>query len=169
MAITVLSALDRLFDLVLRGLTLVTSAVITIALAALVIGRYFLGVSLVGMHEASLLAAMWLYMCGAMLASRRGEHLVVDILANALPSARSRHWHALLVAVLTLVIAGFFAFWVWKMFAWGFQRPQIIPVLNLPLWTAQLPLAFAALAGMAFALRDIARALVRIMGREEAR
>ena len=160
--IALLSALDRSFDLLLRVLTIATSMAITLALAALVICRYFFGVSLVGMHEASLFAAMWLYMCGAMLASRRGEHLVVDILANSFATRAGRAWHSLFLACLTLAIAGFFAFWVWKMFAWGARRPQIIPVLDLPLWTAQVPFAMAALAGIAYAARDIVRAVIQI-------
>lgn len=154
----VIAAIDRGFSVVLQALVLLTSAVITLALAALVVCRYFFGISLIGMHEASLLAAIWLYMCGAILASRRGEHLVVDMLANALPDARARNWHALLIALLTLGIAGCFGFWVWRMLAWGMQRPQSIPVLNLPLWVAQAPLALTALAAIAYALRDTLRA-----------
>lgn len=49
--------------------------------------------------------------------------------------------HGLVVAVLTFFVAAFFALWVWKMLACGVKRPQIIPVLNLPLWYAQAPLA----------------------------
>ena len=167
--IALLSALDRGFDLLLRVLTIATSMAIAITLAALVICRYFFGVSLVGMHEASLLAAMWLYMCGAMLATRRGEHLVVDILAHSLATRRARAWHSLFLACLTLVIAAFFAFWIWKMFAWGIRRPQTIPVLNLPLWTAQVPFAMAALAGVAYAARDIVRSAIQIRGLGEER
>lgn len=49
--------------------------------------------------------------------------------------------HGLVVAVLTFFIAAFFALWVWKMLACEIKRPQIIPVLNLPLWYAEAPLA----------------------------
>jgi len=159
---------DRAFAWLLRIIILTTSAVVTLALVALVIFRYFFSYSLLGMHEASLLAAMWLYMAGAVMASRRSEHLVVDFLATSLRSPRAKAIHGFVVAVLTLIIAAIFTLWVWKMLAWGVKRPQTIPVLNVPLWYAQAPLALAAFSGIIYALRDIARAGLQLAhaGRE---
>lgn len=167
--ISFLNIADRALAWVLHLIVLATSAVVTLALVGLVISRFFFGYSLVGMHEASLLAAVWLYMAGAVLASRRNEHLVVDFLATSLSSARAKALHNLVVAVLTLIIAGFFTHWVWKMLAWGMKRPQTIPVLDIPLVWAQAPLALAALCAMIYALRDIARAALQISNhRKEA-
>lgn len=150
---------DRGLDGLLRILVIVTSAVITLALVALVILRYFFDLSLVGMHETSLFAAMWLYMGGAVLATRRREHLVVDFLAGSLQSPRAKALHDLLISVLTLVVVVFFAQWVWGMFAWGMKRPQTIPVLNVPLWWAQAPLALMVVSAALYGLRDLARAV----------
>lgn len=158
----VLNLCDRGLNGLLSALVLITSAVITLCLVVLVITRYFFDLSLAGMHETSLFAAIWLYMAGAVMATRRGEHLVVDILATSLPSARGRAWHSLMIAVITLVIVAFFAQWVWGMFAWGMKRPQIIPVLNVPLWWAQAPLALMVFAGILYGLRDLARALLSL-------
>ncbi|WP_418025332.1 TRAP transporter small permease (plasmid) [Paracoccus sp. TD-10] len=160
--IAFLAMADRVFAWLLRAAILATSAIVTLSLVALVIFRVFFSQSLLGMHEASLLAAMWLYMAGAVMASRRSEHLVVDFLATSLRTPRARAIHGLVVAVLTLVIAAIFALWVWKMLAWGMKRPQIIPVLNLPLWYAQAPLALAAVSAVLYALRDVARAGLQI-------
>ncbi|WP_347140670.1 TRAP transporter small permease [Paracoccus sp. SSK6] len=160
--ITFLSIADRALAWVLDLIVLATSAVVTLALVSLVISRFFFGYSLVGMHEASLLAAVWLYMAGAVLASRRNEHLVVDFLATSLSSSRAKAAHSLVVSILTLIIAGFFAHWVWKMLAWGMKRPQSIPVLDIPLVWAQMPLALAAFCAMIYALRDIARAALQL-------
>lgn len=150
---------DRGLDGLLRVLVIVTSAVITLALVALVILRYFFDLSLAGMHETSLFAAMWLYMSGAVLATRRREHLVVDFLAGSLQSPRAKALHDLLISVLTLVVVVFFAQWVWGMFAWGMKRPQTIPVLNVPLWWAQAPLALMVVSAALYGLRDLARAV----------
>lgn len=155
-----LNLCDRGLSLLLQALVLVTSAVVTLALVILVICRYFFDISLAGMHEGSLFAAMWLYMCGAILASRKGEHLVVDFLATSLKTARWKLLHALMIAVLTLIIALFFSQWIYSMFMWGMKRPQIIPVLNVPLWWAQVPMAMMAVCGVIYALRDIARAVI---------
>lgn len=162
-----LNATDQAFSWFLRVIIYVTSAVVTLALVALVIARFLFNQSLLGMHEASLLAAMWLYMAGAIMATRRSEHLVVDFLATSLKSRRAKAIHAFVVATLTLVIATIFSFWIWKMLAWGMKRPQTIPVLDLPLWIAQAPLAMAAVAAIAYALRDIARAAVQLFRMKE--
>ena len=53
------------------------------------------------------------------------------------------------------------------MFAWGLKRPQTIPVLGLPLWLAQAPLALAAVTAVLYALRDMARAVQALAGRGE--
>jgi len=156
-----LSSIDHAADVTLRALVIAASATITLALTALVIGRYGFGISLMAAHEASLFAAMWLYMCGAVLASRRSEHLVVDILASKL-EGRLKRLHQLLISVLTVVISCFFILWVWKMLAWGIKRPQTIPVLDLPLWTAQAPIALAALAAFLYGLRDVIRAALAL-------
>lgn len=161
--IAFLTKTDRVFAWLLRATVLVTSAIVTLALVALVICRFFFNYALLGMHEASLLAAIWLYMAGAVLASRRNEHLVVDFLATSLQSPRVKAIHSLVVAALTLVIAGFFALWVWKMLAWGMKRPQTIPVLDLPLWSAQASFALAALSAILYALRDLVRTGLQIV------
>ncbi|QNQ64474.1 TRAP transporter small permease subunit (plasmid) [Brucella sp. 6810] len=157
-----LTAADLALAWVLRTIVLITSAVVTLALVGLVISRFLFGYSLVGMHEASLLAAIWLYMAGAVLASRRNEHLVVDFLATSLPSSRAKAMHGLSVAILTLIIASFFSHWIWKMLAWGVMRPQTVPVLDLPLVLAQAPLALAAICAIIYALRDMARAVLQL-------
>lgn len=151
-----LRSFDGSVDVVLRALVMAASAVITLSLTALVVCRYGFGISLMAAHEASLFAAMWLYMCGAVLASRRNEHLVVDILASNL-AGRMKLLHQLLISVLTVIISCFFVLWVWKMLAWGMKRPQTIPVLDLPLWMAQAPIAFAAVAVLLYGLRDVTR------------
>lgn len=157
--LTCLDAFDRACDGVLRFVILGTSAVLTLALTVLVICRYFLNISVVGMHDVSLLAAMWLYMAGAIAAARHNQQLQIDILALNLRAPRAKAIHALVVAVLTVIISGFFAFWVWKMLAWGMARPQTIQALNLPLWVAQAPVAIAAIAAILYGLRDVVRAI----------
>lgn len=156
-----LVAFDNCSDAVLRGVVFLASVIITLCLTGLVVCRYIFGISLVAAHEASLFAAMWLYMCGAVLASRRNEHLVVDILASNL-NGRAKLLHQLVISVLTVIISSFFILWVWKMLSWGLKRPQIIPGLELPLWAAQAPIALAAVAGLLYGLRDITRTAIAL-------
>ena len=165
----ILNRIDAFYDLTIRGLVLITSFVLVTSLTLLVICRYFLGIPMPGAHELSLFAAVWLYMAGVVMASRNRQHLVVDMLESQLEKPLWKHLHGLVVAALTLIIAGFFAWWVWKMLAWGIKRPQNIQALGLPLWAAQAALALAAVTAILYALRDMTRAVSGLLCDKEGR
>lgn len=152
---------------VARGLDAV-AVVATVAVAGLmlflVVARYVLGLSIVGLHELILIASLLLYMTGALIASRRGEHLTVDWLRGRLRSPRSRAAHGAFVALVTLVVAGFFVVWSGHMIAWGLERPQATPAWRIPVWIAQLPILVAALGCLLYAGRDLARSLRALRG-----
>lgn len=139
----------------LEVLALATTVLVVVLMLFLVMARYVLGLSIVGLHELILMFALQLYMVGALMASRRRDHLTVEFLAQSLrsPAARARHGAA--VSVVTAVAAGFFVFWAWKMFAWGIQRPQTTPAYDIPLWVPQASIMVAAVGCFAYALRDL--------------
>ena len=152
---------------VARGLDVV-ALVATIAVAGLmlflVVARYVLGLSIVGLHELILIAALLLYMTGALIASRRREHLTVDWLEGRLRSPRARAAHGGFVALVTVIVAGFFLVWSGYMIAWGLERPQATPAYRIPVWITQVPILVAALGCLAYALRDLARSARRLRG-----
>jgi TRAP-type C4-dicarboxylate transport system permease small subunit len=149
----------------LDAVAIVCSILVTGLMVFLVVARYLLGLSVVGLHELILLFAVALYMGGALIASRRREHLTVDWLAQRLTSPRAQGWHALFVALVTAVCCAFFIVWTYHMFAWGLKRPQTTPGLGIPLWIPQLAILAAALGCSAYAVRDIRDALRLIRGR----
>lgn len=153
---------DELFSKFLETVVIITSLLITAFLVVLVCLRYGFDTSINGLHEASLVAAMWLYMFGATIASRRREHLVVNVLEQSLQSQRLNAAHQIFIALLTWIITLIFIYWTWRMFAWGMKRPQTIPGLGLPLWVSQLPLAVVAIASSAYAVRDIICGILRL-------
>jgi TRAP-type C4-dicarboxylate transport system permease small subunit len=128
-------------------------------LLALVFVRFFYGGNFLSGHELSLLAAIFLYMCGAVIASRKQGHLTVDFVAQSLKTDRAKAVHATIIAALTLVICVFFLVWSYRMFAWGYQRPQTTPILRLPLWIPQLSILIGAVGCFAYALRDLLAAV----------
>ncbi|RJE82080.1 TRAP transporter small permease [Paracoccus onubensis] len=142
-------------------LAVVSAAVLTGMMAFLVVARYLLGMSVVGLHELIMLSAVALYMTGAVIASRKGEHLTVDWIAGNITSPRKKALHDLLIAVLTTIITIFFIVWAYHMFSWGIQRPQMTPALRIPLWIPQLAIGLAALGCFCYGLRDILDAIRR--------
>lgn len=143
----------------LDALAILCSALVTALMVFLVVARYVLGLSVVGLHELILLFALQLYMVGALIASRRREHLTVDWLAQRLTGARARALHGLFVAAVAMVVTLFFIVWTYRMFSWGLQRPQTTPALGIPLWLPQTAILLAAVGCCAYAARDLRDAL----------
>ncbi len=142
----------------LDAVALLASALVTGLMVFLVVARYLLGLSVVGLHELILLFAVQLYMAGALIASRRRTHLTVDWLSQRLTKPRSKAWHDGLIAVLTLTITLFFVAWAYWMLAWGIKRPQTTPAMGIPLWVPQLAIIVGAVGCTAYAARDLLRA-----------
>jgi len=166
-----LARFDQVVAKALEWVALAASAFVAGLLVFLVFSRYVLNWSIVGLNELSVLAAMWLYMIGALLASRRGEHLVVDLVPQLLSNPHAQAVHRVFVALVTLVITCFFIAWTYQMFAWGMKRPQIIPALGLPLWVSQAAIEVAAVGCFAYALRDVVtgmRALAEVRDQSQA-
>lgn len=154
-----LERLDRGIATALNAVAILCSFLVTGLLFLLVLTRYVLGWNFSAAHDLSLLAAMFLYMTGALIASRRREHLTVDFLPSRLTRPRSRALHKILIAAITTIICALFVYWGYEMFAWGLQRPQTTPALRLPLWIPQLSIMIAAIGCFAYAVRDLLHGL----------
>lgn len=149
----------------LSAIAVASSIVVAGLMFFLVNARYVLGLSVVGLHELITLAAVALYMTGAVIASRKREHLTVDWIAGNITDPRKRAAHDLLIAILTIVVTGFFIVWSYYMFTWGMKRPQSTPAYQIPLWIPQLAIGVAAVGCFSYALRDAIDALFRLKRR----
>ncbi|MFX0541085.1 TRAP transporter small permease [Roseovarius sp. S4756] len=155
----------RFGGVIARALDLVavlTSLGVAGLMAFLVIARYVLGLSVVGLHELIMLAAVALYMTGGVIASRKREHLTVDWIAGAITQPRGKALHELLIATLTIVITIFFIVWAYWMFSWGLKRPQTTPAYQIPLWVPQMAIGLAAVGCFCYAVRDFVTALLKL-------
>lgn len=143
-------------------LAVIASVAVTGLMVFLVVARYLLGLSVVGLHELIMLAAVALYMIGAIIASRKRDHLTVDWVAGNITQPRKKAAHDLLIAVLTVIITIFFIVWAYHMFTWGMKRPQVTPAYQIPLWVPQLAIGVAAVGCFCYGLRDVIDAARRL-------
>lgn len=157
-AVRIGGAIARLLDVI----AVMASLAVAGLMAFLVVARYVLGLSVVGLHELIMLAAVALYMVGAVIASRRREHLTVDWIAGAITQPRKKAAHDLLIAALTIIITIFFIVWAYWMFSWGLKRPQTTPAYQIPLWVPQMAIGLAAVGCFCYAVRDFINALLRL-------
>jgi TRAP-type C4-dicarboxylate transport system permease small subunit len=144
----------------------VVSTVVVVALTFFLVVARTINVSIVGLHEIILLCAVLMYMAGAVIASRRHEHIAVDWIETRFTTDRARLWHKLLVAVISAIITAFFIYWTYRMFAWGLKRPQVTPAYGIPLWLPQLSILLGSIGCFLFCLRDVALALTGLSRKE---
>ena len=160
-----LKSIEKTIESVLSAIAIITSVMVVGLMVFLVIVRYLLGLSIVGLHELILLFTLQLYMVGALIAAQRKTQVTVDWLTQRFAGRSASDWHSAIVAAITLSATVFFIVWAFWMFSWGIQRPQTTPTLGLPLWLSQASILFCAIGCAGFAVRDLVQAIVKLRGR----
>ncbi|QOR37747.1 TRAP transporter small permease subunit [Billgrantia diversa] len=139
----------------INAVAIITSVVLVGMVFFMVISRYVFNWSIIGMDEIALISAMWLYMSGAVIASRRSEHLVVDFLPQRISSPALLKIHQRLIAMIMLLTSGFFVFLAWKLLGFSLRLPQYTPGLKLPELIAKSAVMLASVGCFLYALRDL--------------
>src|SRR5262245_13782415 len=101
--------IDRLLDRLARIIELMLALTFICAVTlnfTNVVGRYLLGVSLLGSDEIQVFIMVAMTFLGAVVVTRRDEHLRMDVLVKHAPQ-RVRLVLRLLEQVLLIVLAGF--------------------------------------------------------------
>jgi TRAP-type C4-dicarboxylate transport system permease small subunit len=150
---------DRTLMWLMGAIVIFTNLAVAGLVLFLVLARFVLGWSVVGVLELATLFAMWLYMCGAVVAARNKEHLVVDFLSLSLTNPRTRAWHDLAVSLIMVVLSLFFISLANDMVAWSIKRPQTTAALSLPLMIPQSAIVLASVLCAIYALRDAVLAI----------
>jgi len=158
-------SIEKTIAAVLSAIAIIASVMVVGLMIFLVIARYLLGLSIVGLHELILLFTLQLYMVGALIAAQRRTQVTVDWLTQRFAGGSAGEWHDAFVAAITLSATVFFVVWAYWMLSWGIQRPQTTPTLGLPLWLSQASILFCAFGCAGFALRDLVQAIIRLRRR----
>lgn len=160
--ICVPESIEKTIAAALGAITIIASLMVVGLMVFLVIARYLLGLSIVGLHELILLFAIQVYMVGALIAAQRRSQVTVDWLAQRFAGGGAGAWHNAVVAALTLSATVFFIVWACWMLSWGIERPQTTAALGLPLWLSQASIVFCAFGCAGFALRDLVQAIIKL-------
>ncbi|MBS4011155.1 MAG: TRAP transporter small permease [Roseovarius sp.] len=155
---------DQWLMWVMKALIIASNLAVTGLVLFLVLARFVLGWSVVGVLELATLSAMWLYMCGAVVAARNKEHLVVDFLSLSLTSPRARAVHDLAVSLIMVVLSVFFLKLASDMVGWSLKRPQTTAALSLPLMIPQSAIVMASVLCVVYAIRDLVLAAQAVIG-----
>jgi TRAP-type transport system small permease protein len=156
--------IDGVVMWVMGLVVILTNLAVTVLILFLVLARFVLGWSVVGVLELATLSAMWLYMCGAVIAARNRQHLVVDFLSKSLKSPRTKALHDLAVSAIMVVLSIFFIGLARDMVNWSIARPQTTAALSLPLMIPQSAIVLASGLFLIYALRDLVVAARSFLG-----
>jgi len=145
--------IDRAFDRIARVIELALALAFVLAVLlnfANVVGRYLLGVSLLGSDEVQVFIMVGMTFIGAAVVTRRNAHLRMDVLLRFLP-APVLVLLRIIEQVLLITLAGFVLsqsyFYAWQM--WRFGRTS--DMAGIPMWIphATVALGFALILAVA--------------------
>ena len=118
---------NRLSKLLL-GVSMIIMAFLPFPVAVDIIGRSFFHYSLVFVSELETMGLVVITFCAMPYVTARGEHIVIDMLYNALPQ-HGKHFCALLVNILSMVICFMLSKAMIKV---ALETKSLTPVLYIP-------------------------------------
>jgi len=153
--LSLIATLDAVLAFLIKPVVALISAAIAFMLALGIFTRAVLETPLFGLEELILMGAMWLYMLGAVLASRERSHLSADFVQVICSNATVIRFFHLLASLVSLLMAVMFVTWSYDLLAWGLQKGQTTPVFQLPWYLSQSSLFVAALLFCFYLVRDL--------------
>ena len=128
--------MNTTFKYVLTGLLLVVAG----AQFVQVITRYVLEISVMGMEELLIYPTLWLYILGAVNASREDSQIRANVLEIFLKTERARLKLAVLAEVISIAIVGWLTYWGWDFFKYSLRVWKESPTLYVPTFYADCSL-----------------------------
>lgn len=123
---------------------------VTVALVFFgVLLRYIFEISLLWNEEVLIIAAMWMYFLGSIIATEEESHIRGDVIGGLFKKPRSRKIHVIVTSIFSSVTITIFAFWVWEYSVWLTQINMLTSYLRIPMATSQYAIGFGVF-GMAF-------------------
>ncbi len=159
-------SVDNVLNALLRPTAIILSLFVAVALTFGICARIIMGTPMFGLEELVLIAVVWLYMVGAILASRDRAHLSADFILVLTKNKKIIAASHLLSSLISLVMAVLFVTWSYDLFVWAIEKKQVTPVFSLPWFISQGSLLFAAIFFVYYIVRDVVTDLMTLMGHQ---
>jgi len=124
-----------------------------------VITRYVLQVPVMGLEETLLYPTIWLYILGAVNASRENTHIRANVLEIFLTQPRAHALLAVIGELLSLVIGLWLLGWVWDFTRYSWRVWRESPTLYIPTFYADVALLVGMVLMMLWTVLHLARHL----------
>lgn len=112
-----------------------------------VITRYVFETPVMGLEEVAMIPTLWLYILGAVNASREDTQIRANVLEIFLSTERARHILLVVSESLSLVVSIWLTSWAWNYFRYALRVGKETPTLYLPtlIYESALFLGLAAM------------------------
>lgn len=131
---------------------LLTALILIVALGQFVqvITRYVLQVPVMGLEETMMYPTIWLYILGAVNASRENTHIRANVLEIFLKTERQHTVLAIIGEIISLVVGLWLLSWAWDFtrYAWRVWRES--PTLYIPTFYSDVALVAGLALMMAY-------------------
>ncbi|GAA6163058.1 hypothetical protein NBRC116590_07620 [Pelagimonas sp. KU-00592-HH] len=115
-----------------------------------VITRYVLEIPVMGLEESLLYPTMWLYMLGAVNASRENTHIRANVLEIFLSTERQHQVLAIIGEVISLAVGIWLTTWAWDFTQYSLRVWRESPTLYLPTFYLDVALTVGLVLMMIF-------------------
>ena len=148
---------------------ILTALIVIVALGQFVqvITRYVLQVPVMGLEETMLYPTLWLYMLGAVNASRENTHIRANVLEIFL-STRTQHLVlAILGEILSLIIGLWLTWWAWDFTRYAWRVWKESPTLYIPTFYSDVALFAGLVLMMLFTVVNLVRHIRELVGPQQ--
>ncbi len=164
--LSLISKLDVVIALLMKPIVIILSTSVAVMMSYGVITRALLDQPVFGLEEIVLMCAMWLYMLGAVLASRERSHLTADFIQVICKKTSIINFFHLLATTISLVMAIIFSLWAYDLLDWAIRKGQSTTVFHLPWYISQSSLFVASVLFIFYLIRDFFVDLEKMLSRK---
>ena len=105
-----------------------------------VITRYVLQIPVMGLEETMLYPTLWLYMLGAVNASRENTHIRANVLEIFLKTERQHTILAIVGEIISLIVGLWILSWAWDYTRYAWRVWKESPTLYIPTFYSDVAL-----------------------------
>jgi TRAP-type C4-dicarboxylate transport system permease small subunit len=146
---------------------LLTGLICIVALGQFVqvITRYVLQVPVMGLEETMLYPTLWLYILGAVNASREDTHIRANVLEIAIKTERGHTILAIVGEVISLAIGLWLLSWAWEFTTYAWRVWKESPTLYIPTFYSDVALVVGLGLMMLYTATHLVRHINALRGK----
>ncbi|HKL04990.1 MAG TPA: TRAP transporter small permease subunit [Roseovarius sp.] len=147
---------------------LLTGLICIVALGQFVqvITRYVLQVPVMGLEETMLYPTIWLYIIGAVNASREDTHIRANVLEIAIKTQRGHTILAIVGEVISLIVGLWLLSWAWDFTQYAWRVWKESPTLYIPTFYSDVALMIGLGLMMVYTAGHLLRHIKALRGQE---